>query len=110
MARAKTLDVDGPSAPRQAGIVLFTRLAGKHLGVSRLGVARIRRLKGIDGDCRAIRSSREVARSAALMLTAHQRDLALRSVLCSDRSCRRAIFLPSLMLAPPFVTNPEAAV
>jgi hypothetical protein len=81
MARVKTLDLDRPSAPRQAGIVWFTGLAGNTSVCLRLGVARIKRLENIEGDCRAMRSSREAASSAGLMLSAHQRDLALRSAL-----------------------------
>jgi hypothetical protein len=56
-------------------------VAGNTSVCLRLGLARIKRLEHIDGDCRAMRSSREAASSAGLMLSAHQRDLALRSAL-----------------------------
>jgi hypothetical protein len=81
--------------------VWFTRFAGNTQVCLRLGVARIKRLNHVDGDCRAIRSSRKAAPNAGLMLSGHQRDLALRSVLFSERACRRAFPSPSLMLAAP---------
>ncbi|MEA2698795.1 MAG: hypothetical protein QOI66_3066 [Myxococcales bacterium] len=72
---------NGTSAPRQAGIMWFAGLAGNTSVCLRLGVARVKHLENIDGDRRAMRSSREAASSAGLTLSAHPRDLALRSAL-----------------------------